>query len=113
MYSKMPSFLIIQKSVRVNSLTVSGFASTLKPNFLFYGSNYKYWCERMILWLMAMIVGGKPIGLLTVEEERAFEALFGVSNDGSEVYAMELWDALEAKFGASDTGSELYAMEHF
>ena len=52
-YLNVPIFLTIQKPDRVNRLSVASFAATTKPP-PFYGSNYKRWRERLILWLMAM-----------------------------------------------------------
>ena len=47
-YRKLPSSLTIQKSDFVNRLSVASFAATIKPP-PFDGSNYKRWCERLIL----------------------------------------------------------------
>ena len=62
-YQKLPSSLTIQKSNFVNRLSVASFAATIKPP-PFDGSNYKRWCERLILWLIALRVmhvkEGKP-----------------------------------------------------
>jgi hypothetical protein len=52
-YRKMPKILTIQKLDRCDRLWVTSFATALKPN-AFDVSNYKWWCDRMILWLTAM-----------------------------------------------------------
>ena len=62
-YQKLPSSLTFQKRDHVNRISVSSFAATIKPP-PFDGSNYKRWCERLILWLIALRVmhvkEGKP-----------------------------------------------------
>jgi hypothetical protein len=75
-YRKMLKSLTIQKLDRCDRLSVTSFAAALKPN-AFDGSNYKRWCDRMILWLTAMniihVANGKP-EQFTPEEEQAFMA---------------------------------------
>ncbi|WVZ61407.1 hypothetical protein U9M48_011286, partial [Paspalum notatum var. saurae] len=118
----------------------SGFASSLKPQTPFDGSNYKRWRAKMVLWLTAMnimhVAQGKPESSKTLPEGQAFEAtpegkaFEGADNlfRGAVISALaetivdsymhlftgkEMWDALEAKFGVSDAGCELYIMEQF
>ena len=56
-------------------LSVANFAATIKPP-PFDGTNFKRWCERLILWLTAMrlmhVKEGKP-DQFTPEEENAFD----------------------------------------
>jgi hypothetical protein len=63
LYRKLPSFLTIQKPEFVNSFSVSSFAASIKPP-PFHSSNYKYWQERLILWLtlsrVIHVKEGKP-----------------------------------------------------
>ena len=110
-------------------LSVSSFAATIKPPH-FDGSNYKCWCERLILWLTAMrlmhVTEGKP-DQYTPEEESAFDAsdnllrsciISVLAENLVDSYVLlptgkELWAALEAQYGVSDAGSELYTMEQF
>ena len=72
----MPRFLTIQKPDYVNRLSAANFAATIKPP-PFDGSNYKCWCERLILWLTAMrlmhVIEGKP-KQFTPEGGSAFDA---------------------------------------
>jgi peptidoglycan/LPS O-acetylase OafA/YrhL len=71
---KMPKNLTFQKLDCCDRLLVTSFAAALKPN-AFDGSNYKWWRDRMILWLTAMniihVANGKP-EQFTPEEEQAF-----------------------------------------
>jgi hypothetical protein len=47
-------WLIFQQSKKgYRPFTSTGFASMLKPN-VFYGSNYKRWRQRSILWMTSM-----------------------------------------------------------
>jgi hypothetical protein len=61
-YCKMPKPLTIQKLDCCDRLSVTSFVATFKLN-AFDRSNYKRWCDRMILWLTAMniihVVKGK------------------------------------------------------
>jgi hypothetical protein len=124
---KIPKTLTIQKLDCCDRFSVTSFAVALKPN-TFDGSNYKRWCDRMILWLTAMniihVENGKP-EQFTPEEEQAFMAannlfrgtVISVLTENlvdfylTATSSKELWDALETKYGVSDTGSELYVME--
>jgi hypothetical protein len=126
---KMPKNLTIQKLDCCDRLLVTSFAAALKPN-TFDGSNYKRWCDRMILWLTAMniihVANGKP-EQITPEEEQAFMAadnlvrgvvISVLVENLVDFYLIvtstkELWDALETKYGVSETESELYVMEQF
>jgi hypothetical protein len=128
-YRKMPKNLTIQKLDCCDRLSITSFAVALKPN-AFDESNYKWWHDRMILWLTAMniihIVKGKP-KQFTPEEEQAFmivDNLFRgvvisvlvenlVDFYLTATSGKELWDALETRYGVSDAGSELYVMEQF
>jgi hypothetical protein len=123
----MPNFLTIQKP-DIRHFSVSGFVVALKPSEPFYGTFYKKWHSKMILWLTAMnyyhAAQGKP-EQFTPEEERMFDvvdnlfrgAVIGalankyVDFNLTCTYAKELWDALDEKFSVSDAGSELYIME--
>jgi hypothetical protein len=124
---KIPKTLTIQKLDCCDRFSVTSFAVALKPN-TFDRSNYKRWCDRMILWLTAMniihVENGKP-EQFTPEEEQAFMAadnlfrgaVISVLTENlvdfylTATSSKELWDALETKYGVSDTGSELYVME--
>jgi hypothetical protein len=126
---KMPKNLTIQKLDCCDRLSVTSFAAALKPN-AFDGSNYKRWCDRMILWLTAMniihVTNGKP-EQFTPEEEQAFMAADNLFRGAvisvlaenlvdfflTATSGKELWDALETKYGVSNAGSELYVMEQF
>jgi hypothetical protein len=70
----MPKTLTIQKHDCCDRLSVTSFVAVLKPN-AFDGSNYKRWCDWMILWLTAMyiihVANGKP-EQFTPEEEQSF-----------------------------------------
>jgi hypothetical protein len=126
---KMPKTLIIQKLDCCDRLSVTSFTAALKPN-VFDGSNYKWWRDRMILWLTDMniiyVANGKP-EQFTPEEEQAFMAADNLFR-GAVISVLtenlvdfyftatsdkELWDALETKYSVSDVGSELYVMEQF
>jgi hypothetical protein len=73
-YCKMTKLLTFQKLYCCDRLSVTNFATALKPN-VFDESNYKRWRDRMILWLTAMniihVVKGKS-EQFTSEEEQAF-----------------------------------------
>jgi hypothetical protein len=128
-YRKMPKHLTIQKLDCCDSLSITSFAAALKPN-AFDGSNYKRWCDMMILWLTAMniihVAKEKP-EQFTQEEEQAFTAADNLFR-GTVISVLaenlvdfyltvasvnELWDTLETKYGVSDVGSELYVIEQF
>ena len=97
----------------------------------FWGTHYKRWHQRCILWLTAMhryfVAEPRSVGSHTPKEERAFQdantmfkgAIISVLGDSIvDAYVTlqtgkEIWDALEAKYGVSDVGSELYVMEQF
>jgi hypothetical protein len=70
---KLPKFPTFQK--RDRPFTSTGFASMLKPN-VFYGSNYKRWRQRCILWMTSMhcffVVEPRAVGPHTPEEDNAF-----------------------------------------
>ena len=72
---KIPIFLTIQKP-DIRHFSVSGFVVALKPSEPFYGTFYKKWHSKMILWLTAMnyyhAAQGKP-EQFTPEEERMFD----------------------------------------
>jgi hypothetical protein len=126
---KMPKSLTIQKLDCCDRLSVTSFVAALKSN-AFDGSNYKRWCDRMILWLTAMniihVANGKP-EQFTPEEEQAFMvadnlfrgAVINVLAENLVDFYLtatsnkELWDALETKYGVSGAGSELYVIEQF
>jgi hypothetical protein len=126
---KMPKSLTIQKLDCCDRLSVTSFVAALKSN-AFDGSNYKRWCDRMILWLTAMniihVANGKAEQFIP-EEEQAFMvadnlfrgAVINVLAENLVDFYLtatsnkELWDALETKYGVSGTGSELYVMEQF
>jgi hypothetical protein len=126
-YHKMPKILTIQKLDCYDRLSVTSFTVALKPN-AFDGSNYKWWRDRMILWLTAMniihVTKGKP-EQLTSEEERAFTVVDNLfrgtvisvlAEDLVDFYltatsGKELWDAFETKYDVSDAVSELYVIE--
>jgi hypothetical protein len=73
------------------------------------------------------VVLEQPIGVQTVDEQRAFEyddttckaALLSIIGDSLiDAYVQlptskAMCDALEARYGISDAGSELYVMEQF
>jgi hypothetical protein len=124
----LAKFPTIQK--RDRPFTSTGFASMLKPN-VFYGTNYKRWRQRCILWMTSMhcfyVVEPRDVGLHTPEEDNVFHdadvrfraGLLSVLGDTIvDAYVplqsgKEMWDALQARYGASDVGSELYVMEQF
>jgi hypothetical protein len=126
---KMPKNLSDQKLDCCDRLSVTSFAAALKPN-AFDGSNYKRWCDRMILWLTVIniihVTNGKP-KQFTPEEEQAFMAADNLFRGAvisvlaenlvdfylTTTSGKELWDALETKYNVSDAGSELYVMEQF
>jgi hypothetical protein len=126
-YRKIPKFLTIQKLNCCDRLSVTSFATALKPN-AFDGSNYKRWCDRMIFWLTAMniihVAKGKT-EQFTPDEKQAFTAVDNLFRGAvisvlaenlvdfylTVTSSKELWDAFETKYGASDTGSELYVMK--
>jgi hypothetical protein len=107
-------------------LLVTSFSATLKLN-IFYGTNFKRWQNKMILWLTAMhvihVIRGKP-DQVSPKEEKSFKAadnlfpgaMISILADHLFFYlsiaiSKELWDALEANFGVTNAGSELYVME--
>jgi hypothetical protein len=124
----LPKFPTIQKLDR--PFTSTGFASMLKPN-VFYGSNYKRWCQRCILWMTSMhcffVVEPRVVGPHTPEEDNAFldadvrfrARLLSVLGDTIVVAYVplqsgkEMWDALKQRYGVSEAGSELYVMDQF
>jgi hypothetical protein len=128
-YPKTPVFLTIQKPYIVDRLSVANFAATIKPN-MFNGSNYKCWCDQLILWMTVMnlmhVTKGKP-EQFTLEEGSAFNACDNLFRDCIisvlaenivDTYIQlasvkEMWDALEAQYGVSHADSELYVMEQF
>jgi hypothetical protein len=126
-YQKMAKILTIQKLDCCDRLSVPSFAIALKL-IAFDGSNYKWWHDRVILWLTAMNiihVTKWKHEQFTPDEEQAFTtadnlfrgAVISVLAENlvdfylTATSAKELWDALKTKYGVSDARSELYVME--
>jgi hypothetical protein len=69
---KMSISLTFQKP-DIRHFSVSGFGVALKPSEPFYGTFYKRWCSKMILWLTAMncyhTVEGNPNSSLLKRRE--------------------------------------------